>query len=488
MKRASVLSVLLCLAACGEREGAPAGADGAPAARDPFAAQPDTSEGLTNSSADLDAVLERGQLPGACEAWRADPTSRRKKLLCGKWMFFYDNLGNAGAPAVLVDWLLAHFPDEVGRGFEKLGMVADPASARGYPLGLTEGPKLGGQVDTLSFSCASCHFARLPDGRYAVGAPNHAYDYGKMNVLLIVTPMLSIPGADPAQHAPEALALVKPLRDRMDADPAIGQDLIEKLAPLLGALGGGMTPVFPAATEAQYASWRAGTMDFLIAPLPDDGVHTVSKIAAAWGLPDDAERQREGLPSAWIGWTGVGRDLVSFARGFVLLGGGDLADYPDERLSPLVEYLYSLRAPGNPSPPPADRVARGEALFRSLGCAGCHDGPRGGGRRLYDYAEIGTDDAMRRWGDADLDGRADGMLALQPGDELTQQIKSPRLVGLWAMRRFLHNGSLDSLDQLLCLAPRPGMLAAPFGAGGHTFGCDAPEADRRLLLDYLLAH
>jgi hypothetical protein len=40
-------------------------------ARDPFAPQPDTSEGLTNVSSDLMALLEGGSLRGACDAYWA---------------------------------------------------------------------------------------------------------------------------------------------------------------------------------------------------------------------------------------------------------------------------------------------------------------------------------------------------------------------------------------------------------------------------------
>ena len=56
------------------------------------------------------------------------------------------------------------------------------------------------------------------------------------------------------------------------------------------------------------------------------------------------------------------------------------------------------------------------------------------------------------------------------------------------MQRFLHNGSLDSLEQLLCLQARPGATETAYGGQGHTYGCDAPEEDRRAIVDYLKAH
>jgi len=56
---------------------------------------------------------------------------------------------------------------------------------------------------------------------------------------------------------------------------------------------------------------------------------------------------------------------------------------------------------------------------------------------------------------------------------------SPRLVGLWSFGRFLHNGALDSLEQLLCLEPRPAAGTPRFAAGGHTFGCSSPTPGER---------
>jgi hypothetical protein len=472
--RGSIALLVVVVSACSSTA-PPDGDDDGDASRDPFAPQPDTSEGLTNVSADLDAVLEHGALATACADADANPGDRRLRLLCGKAMFFHEGFGTAGIPRPLVDWLLASFPDEVGTGFAEVGMIADPAT--GLPLGLAPGAPFG-DVESLAFTCASCHFARLPDGRYAVGAPNHDYDYGRMNLMLALLPALSIPGADPSQHDAEAIAEIQPLRDRMAADPQIGTDLIAALLPLLGS-GNASLPAFSAANERWYARWRTGTMDFFIEPLPlDDQVHTVSKISALWGIPQEGAR---------LGWTGGTASLEHFLAGFVLLGGGDAAAWPDERLAPLAEYVYSLRAPEGPPTDPA-AVSRGAEVFADA-CLECHGGPRGQGERLYSYEEIGTDAAMRWWADGpDHDGEPCCGLTFFEGDEVTNAIKSPRLVGLWAQSRFLHNGALDSLEQLLCVEPRAGVAEAAFGDSGHTFGCDLADADRAALLAYLRAH
>jgi hypothetical protein len=490
----------LALGACGGGAGAPSAADAqgsgaADAARpdgpgsaadDPFAPQPDTSEGLTNVSADLDAVLEHGALATACADYAKAPGDHHLRLLCGKAMFFDESFGTGGVPKPLATWLIDNFPDQIGPGFSKLGMVEDPRSSEHLPLGLAPGAKFA-SVDTLAFTCASCHFARLPDGRYAVGAPNHAFAYGAMNLDIAVLPALSIPGAKDSDHDPDALAVIQPLRDRMNANPQIGQALLAALLPLLG--GGATMPAFSKENEHWYAHWRTGTMDFFIQPLPfDDHVMTVSKISALWAMPDLAERQAHGFTSSMLGWTGSTISERNFLAGFVLLGGGKAADWPDDKLGPLQDYLYSLRAPAPMTAPPADQVAAGRAVYVAH-CQSCHGGPRGMGQRVFTYAEIGTDDAMQWWADGpDHDGNLCCGLTLEPGDALTHGLKSPRLVGLWAMTRFLHDGALDSLEQLVCLAPRAGVTAPAFGDGGHMFGCELATGDREALLAYLRAH
>ncbi|HUQ07390.1 MAG TPA: hypothetical protein VM261_33085 [Kofleriaceae bacterium] len=459
-----------------------------PTAVDPFAAPPDRGAGLTDVSADLDAILEHGALATACADYERAPDDRRLRLLCGKAMFFDEAFGTAGVPKPIVTWLLDSFPDEVGPGFARFGMVADPRSADALPLGLPPGPRLGGNVETVSFGCASCHFGRLPDGRYAVGAPNHAYDYGRMTLVMTLLPALAIPGADPSAHDADALAVVQPFRARMDANPALGTALITALLPLITG-GGGMLPAFEPLDEHWYARWASGTMDFFIAPLPfDDKVHTVSKISSLWSFADEEELRAAGAPNLMLGWTGGTSSVHNFLAGFVDLGGGQIGEWPRERLAPLHDYVLSLRAPEPPAVAAAD-AARGREVWLAAGCQDCHGGPRGMGTEVYTFEEIGTDDAMRWWADGpDHDGAPYGDLRFQPGDTITHGLKSPRLVGLWAMSRFLHNGALDSLEQLLCVEPRGGITEAAFADGGHTYGCDLPESDRRALVAYLRSH
>src|SRR3569623_818409 len=176
-----------------------------------------------------------------------------------------------------------------------------------------------------------------------------------------------------------------------------------------------------------------------------------------------------GMTSALLAWTGEAHSLDEFVEGFATLGGS--APPTADAMRPLLEYIYSLRAPTNPMPPDPALVASGAALYRDKGSATCHDGPRGSGTRAYTFAEIGTDPALAGWADPTQSGSACCGLDIEPG-QLTHGVKSPRLVGTWALGRILHDGALTSLDQLFCQTPRPPTGTEPMRSDGHAFTCD----------------
>ena len=102
---------------------------------DPFGAQADTAESLTNVSFHLEDVLENGALKDACAVWERDPTNRRKKLLCGKSMFFYEGFDGIGVPQTVFDFFPNKMPEIVGEAYSAYGLVPDPFSEEGRPLG-----------------------------------------------------------------------------------------------------------------------------------------------------------------------------------------------------------------------------------------------------------------------------------------------------------------------------------------------------------------
>jgi len=474
----------------GSRGAAPDGGGDAASSYDPFAPQPDTSGGLTNVSSDLNALLENGALAGACDKYDAGQTDHTTMLLCGKWKFFYDTFGTSGMPAALVQFLATNFPDELGLGFSKLGIIPDPTSSTNMPLGVAPTVPMSGNIAAVGLTCASCHFGQLPDGRYSVGAPNLRFDYARYILTISVAPGLAMGLSQPSAHDPAAVGEVQPVLDKLSNDSSLKTQLTATLLPLASLKMPAMTPTI----EHDYTTWPTGTLDFLIAPLPvDDGVHIVGKMIGLWGIPTPDEVTATGMTSGLVssgllGWTGDSRALDEFLRGFAVIGAAASTPTSAE-MDPLIEYIASLRAPSNPNPPDPTLVATGAALFQSKGCITCHDGPRGSGRRPYTFQEIGTDPTLEMWADPNLSGTTCCGVP-PPIGGLTHGVKSPRLVGLWAIDRLLHDGELSSLDQLFCRGSgRPPVGVAPERTDGHMFTCDGLSDDeKQALIAYMLAH
>ena len=459
---------------------------------DPFSPLPDTSEGLTNLSNDLSALLENGALADACTHYFGGQTDRKTMLLCGKSMFFDQPFGTAGLPAPIAKYFAANFPDQLGLGFSKLGMIEDPRSADHLPLGLAPTTPTG-SLANVAFTCASCHMTQLSDGRYSIGTPNHRWQYGKEILTVAVVPGIALGSSMASAHDPAAVALVQPILDAINANLLLKAQLVSTVISLAsGASSGGASsaPAMSTENEHYYATWFPGTMDFIIQPLPyDDHVLTISKMLGIWDQPMDAEVQSSGMMNAMLAWTGDAHSLTAFINEFVVIGAGDVASWPVEKLQPLIEYVYSLRSPANPNPPPANQVAAGRKIFADSGCLSCHDGPRGSGKQLYDYSEIGTDSQMQYWLDSTGTATPCCGFTLIDGVSLNHQVKSPRLTGLWTLQRFLHNGSVASLEDLLCEnGPRGDVTALAYGNGGHSFGCNLSSDDKASLIAYLRAH
>jgi hypothetical protein len=447
---------------------------------DPFADLPDVDGGLTNLSPSLDAVLEDGALAGACARWSGDPAERADMLLCGKEMFFYEGFGSLGVPAAIFDFMSNKLTDTVGPAFSDYGLVPDPYSSKGRPLGFPVGAPFAGR-DTVAWGCASCHFGQLPDGRYSVGYANQDYAYGTHNLSLLLAAQAANPMFDASDFEPTAIAAVQDVVDRITGDWWLRTQFVTALIPLIGGLGD--VPGLTLEQQAQYASWAPGVLDAMIAPMPlDDGVAIPARIKDLWSIPGPQERAAWGLDGARLGWNGDGPDLYVFLGMFVDLAGGDVDAWPEERLTPLVEYMLSLRPPDNPQPLPSADVDRGQDVFAAAGCGDCHDGPRGLGTERVTYAEIGTDDAYRQLLDPDGTGTQFDLPA-----PLSHMLAPPRLTGLWTKDRLLHNGSVQGLDELLCVdGPRTPIPEHGFGNQGHEAGCELADDDKDSLIAFLL--
>ncbi len=444
---------------------------------DPFPVDTSNEYGLTNTSFVLEEVLEYGALEDACDLYEQFPTDEDLKLRCGKAMFFYEGFGGMGIPQPLLDFVSTKFPDELGEGFEEYGMILDPYSEEGRPIGYGLGAPLG-NVDTLAYSCASCHFGQLPDGRYSVGMGNYDYEAGKQFLSLMLLPQSVMPGFNDNEHDSDALAVIEPLRQKLWNSPLLFAQMGWELLPLMWESDMSAAEI-SIEVEQAYASWKSGTMDVFIPPLPlDDNKHIVSKIPTLWGIPNQAEQTDFDMPDALLSWSGGSPSLEHFVDGFLALG--DSSEWTIEDVEPLLAYLDSLKAPENLEYLDEDAIEAGRGLF-NVGCLECHQGYQGSSIELFSFEEIGTDAEMKYILDPDLDGTSIDGVQASP----THQIKAPRLTGVWAKERLLHNGSVDSLEELLCMNG-PRLDDQPiFGNVGHEYGCDWTTEEKEQIITFL---
>ena len=165
---------------------------------------------------------------------------------------------------------------------------------------------------------------------------------------------------------------------------------------------------------------------------------------------------------------------------------------PDEALYALALYLYSLQPPTNPNPFSEDAAA-GQKIF-SRDCAVCHAPPLYTNNKLT-LAEGFVSPANRP---SSLDVLpvsvgTDSGLALQTRKG-TGYYKVPSLKGVWYRGRYLHDGSVASLEEMFDPGRlKPGHLPGgfrPLGTHtrtipGHTFGLNLKPEERRQLIAFL---
>jgi hypothetical protein len=381
----------------------------------------------------------------------------------------------------LLDFLQKHYADSYyGKGFSKFGLIPDPASTKGMPLGLAPTTGKVGTVSTLAFTCASCHFGKLPDGRYAVGYGNLQFDYGRLIASLGAPLMLSLNANDMNVHAQLRQELTMPVAQaKMKAGYQIDMG-----ATGLQLLGAGSGAQLNAMEQGRFLALKAGTMDFLTKPLIEDGVWTVSRLLSLWNLPDTAQRSRVGMKHEMLSWNGGVDSLEAFLKGFVAIG-VSRSEWDDAKLAPLAEYVRTLRAPTPLTSPNETEARAGARLFVSKGCLTCHPGPSGEGHRVFRFDEVGTDDAYANIYNPGVDGKPCCGIAGEASN-VTRGVKAPRMGALFSQVRFLHNGSVGSLEELFCLIPRQVDSNPAQGSGGHVMTCeDLSDVEKRNLITYL---
>ncbi len=167
--------------------------------------------------------------------------------------------------------------------------------------------------------------------------------------------------------------------------------------------------------------------------------------------------------------------------------------YSDEQLYALALYVYSLKPPPNPNKFDAP-AKRGQEVFQSEGCAGCHTPPLYTNNKLTPAPGFQIpEEHKQKYDILPLSVGTDPALAMTTRRG-TGYYKVPSLRGVWYRGPFEHNGSMATLEDWF--DPRrlrddyvptgfKGYGVKTRAVKGHEFGLKLGAEDKRALIAFL---
>ena len=325
-------------------------------------------------------------------------------------------------------------------------------------------------------NCASCHVREMPDGTLQHGAPSneHASPTGRLRIGRWGASPIELTGDTPSTAVWRSWAV-----------PWIADDIHEaiKTLPRPGPLFGS------AAGPGMFPRWNGSA-------------YYPTKIPDLVGIKD----------RKYIDHTATHqhRGPVDIMRYAALVTYSDSSDFgphrmltdeqrripfraPDEAFYALTMYLYSLQPPSNPhrSDP---RIAAGQKIFERERCAGCHTPPLYTNNKLTLARGFTPPPEHKRFLDImNVSVDTDPNLALKTRKG-TGYYKVPSLKGVWYRGRYLHDGSLTTLEEMFDsprlrddfvrtgFAPLGKKMAA---VEGHPFGLKLSPDERAQLIAFL---
>ncbi|MBI3819425.1 MAG: hypothetical protein HY286_12085 [Planctomycetes bacterium] len=225
----------------------------------------------------------------------------------------------------------------------------------------------------------------------------------------------------------------------------------------------------------------------------------------------------------WVHWDGNTRSpisrnmLASLGLGAPLVGRSARLDFA--LLQKQTELTEKIAPPKYPLSVDRAAALRGTVIYKNA-CADCHNSPEGDAR-LYSVPEVGTDPLRANTftqTEADrinhlfLEIETPGYVPpLKPGLRSTQKYFAASLDGVWARAPYLHNGSVRTMWELLTPPPKRqssfhrgsrvydeldmGLADAGTylldiktpgnGNGGHDYGTQLADSQKRDLIEYL---
>lgn len=427
----------------------------------------------------VEEVLEYETLKGSCDTYWSlienDEESEKIRIFerkCGKWLFlFWETSGELPLPIMLYDAMRRSWPDLTGDHFEKLGFIKNPYSPEGWPVGVVRSTKKYMGLPSINVNCASCHVGKLPDGRYAVGAPNTELDMSQFNLMSYYSVYIAMNKEEKKILSPEVVAYYENLkrlerrRYRDENGKIDWSNSVFKYSYLLSILGIGTkglpdadyVKMPPAADLKSWLDGRPGVFNpgapMLTVQVKDVPNLAVPQIWELGGHGPDIESGHQ----APLGIVAKYGSLEDFLRSAIVYTYQAPELAVEKYVKPLASYLRSLKAPKNPKKPKESDVIAGRAEF-TRSCLSCHNGPGFETQKLYLAEEVGAssslDYVMENYKPTTPIAELIAKLSMEIDAAMDPSpigIKSRSFVGIWARKNLMLDGSVEDLNDLFCL-------------------------------------
>ncbi|NBO38720.1 hypothetical protein EBU99_09065 [bacterium] len=507
--RFSALQLVLCLMSCF------VGACGAQSSQGTLFSRVSDEGHTVDVASSLVEILEYDSIQPACASyWEMldeldNPRSgsnpkrlREVEVKCGKWLFLnWETSGKMPLPEILFDAIERSWPERVGKDFEKLGFLPNPSDPAKRPLGIARSTTRYTGMPSVNVTCAACHVGQLPDGRYAVGAPNTQLHLSEFN-LMSYYPLYAAMHNNQREQLPTEIQsyykeLARTERRRVGGgDHGIDwSNMVFKYSKLLHWLGIGPKGLPDAKfvvmpPERDLKSWLAGRPGVFNpgAPMLTLQVQDVPNLSIPqlWGISGYESDYMAGRVAP-LGQTTKYASLEKFVSSAFVYAFQDLSLVRPRHVRPLVAYLRQLKGPVSGEIQNPDLVQQGAHLFKQS-CATCHDGAAGESTQLFAANAVGTHPSLANPRENYIATTPIAKLIDDLSRELAAElqpqpigIRSRRLRGIWARSNLMIDGSVADLSDLFCLKEKRLRTASP-----HQDLCDTfAISERESLLAYL---